>query len=365
MEIAFFKRINYSSLVTVKSKDTIVTIIALLICFFANAQYVFRGSIENDAWNGEAYLSIVDDYRKISGVHSEQIISKTNIIDDFFEFKGNNLNLKNKIYRIHVDSCIDGEQSVNHFDGHCDNSQEILFVANNKDTIDLPISGDNQMFCSIQSTNKKSAVFFQIDSLRELMRYDYGNFRSEANRKLNNTKWFTTFQHFGEELNEPLAELYIYNFLSDRGGDLYGYYRQDLKSNDYYEKLLDRLKARYPNSVYTNQYEDELNADAFIQASKSQVFIPYTIILLVLSILLNFFFFYKLKKTKQNKKRNLTAQLTKQEQKIVELILLDKTNKEIASEIFVSLSTVKTHINNLYKKLNLQSREELKNLYNN
>ncbi len=354
-----------------KSKDTIVAIVALLICFITNAQYVFKGSIENDKWNGEAYLSIVDDYRKISGIHSEQIINKTTIIDNFFEFKGNNLDIKNKIYRIHVDNCKDGEQNANHFDGHCANSQEILFVANNKDTIDLPISGDNQMFCSIQSTNKKSAVFFQIDSLKELMRYDYGNFRSEANRKLNNTKWFTTFQQFGEELNEPLAELYIYSFLSDRSGDLYEYYKEDLKSNVYYDELLKRLKTQYPSSVFTNQYEAELSSDEYINATIGQsykegkIMIPWGYLLFGLSIIVNILLWIKLKKTKQDKKHNLTSQLTKQEQKIVELILQDKTNKEIASEVFVSLSTVKTHINNLYKKLNIQSREELKSLYNN
>ena len=42
---------------------------------------------------------------------------------------------------------------------------------------------------------------------------------------------------------------------------------------------------------------------------------------------------------------------------------LDKTNKEIASELFISLSTVKTHINNLNKKLNVTSRKELKRLF--
>ena len=41
---------------------------------------------------------------------------------------------------------------------------------------------------------------------------------------------------------------------------------------------------------------------------------------------------------------------------------LDKTNKEIGSELFISVSTVKTHINNLYKKLNVTSRDEVKNL---
>ena len=52
--------------------------------------------------------------------------------------------------------------------------------------------------------------------------------------------------------------------------------------------------------------------------------------------------------------------LTEQEQKVVQEILKNKTNKEIASDMFISVSTVKTHINNLYKKLNVNSREEIK-----
>ena len=40
-------------------------------------------------------------------------------------------------------------------------------------------------------------------------------------------------------------------------------------------------------------------------------------------------------------------------------MLENKTNKEIASALFVSVSTIKTHINNLYKKLEVTSREEV------
>ncbi|HEY5689467.1 MAG TPA: helix-turn-helix transcriptional regulator, partial [Yeosuana sp.] len=38
--------------------------------------------------------------------------------------------------------------------------------------------------------------------------------------------------------------------------------------------------------------------------------------------------------------------LTKQEQNILALILENKSNKEIAEILFVSVSTIKTHINN-------------------
>ncbi len=61
------------------------------------------------------------------------------------------------------------------------------------------------MFCNIKSSNPKTNAFVKIDSLREDMKFAYSEFRSEANRKLNDKKWFKTFQDFGKELNEPLA----------------------------------------------------------------------------------------------------------------------------------------------------------------
>lgn len=53
--------------------------------------------------------------------------------------------------------------------------------------------------------------------------------------------------------------------------------------------------------------------------------------------------------------------LTIQEKKVVHLINEGKSNKEIADELSVSLSTVKTHISNIYKKLGVNSRSKLLN----
>ena len=70
------------------------------------------------------------------------------------------------------------------------------------------------------------------------------------------------------------------------------------------------------------------------------------------------------KNARRSKKQPQLTDLTQQEQKVLELLLENKTNKEIAQEIFVSVSTVKTHTNNLYKKLKVNSREEVKTLFN-
>lgn len=58
-------------------------------------------------------------------------------------------------------------------------------------------------------------------------------------------------------------------------------------------------------------------------------------------------------------KRKALPELSKQEVIVRNLILEGKSNKEIANELFISLSTVKSHITNLYSKLNVASRQEL------
>lgn len=55
--------------------------------------------------------------------------------------------------------------------------------------------------------------------------------------------------------------------------------------------------------------------------------------------------------------------LTLKEMQILKLIAEGKTNKEIADQNFVELSTIKTHINNIYSKLGVSNRKEAIRVY--
>lgn len=333
------------------------------------AQYHFSGNVDRDSWNGEVYLSLVEDYRKLSGVYSEQLIGRSELDSmGHFVFSGDELERENRIYRIHVDNCAEVDKDRNHFTGHCPDSQEVLFIASNSDSIQFPSSFGKQIFCDIQSENEASKALLQIDSLKEEMRYAFADVNSEANRKLNTRKWFTELKEFGMASQEPLAELYIYSFLSDRSMDWHQYYIDDLKSSDYYEELRTRLAKAYPNTSYFNQFETELDADLFaagkVQGEKKNLipnWILYPAILISLIFNTYFILFYKRKKT--SKPSELIEKLSNQERKVLDLIIANKTNKEIAEAFFVSHSTVKTHVNNIYKKLEVQSRDEIKNLF--
>jgi DNA-binding NarL/FixJ family response regulator len=53
------------------------------------------------------------------------------------------------------------------------------------------------------------------------------------------------------------------------------------------------------------------------------------------------------------------ATLTARELEIARLIVDRKTNSEIASELFLSTKTVETHIRNMFRKLDANSRVEI------
>ena len=336
------------------------------MCSQAPGQYVFSGYIDDQRWQGDVYLSLIEDYRKLSGVYSEQIIAKT-LIDStgYFEFSGDQLENTHRMYRIHVDNCENGFEDPSHFSGHCPDSKEVLFIARNTDTIRFPFGFDKQMFCDLKSNNQKARALMQIDSIKEEMRFAFGEFRSEANRKLNSRKWIKSMQEFSKSLDEPLAELYTYAFLSERGSDLYDFYLKDLAGNDFYVNLEARLNSAYPNSTYTNQFSTEIAADRYSIDRNASGFLPRELIFILLGISLlgNVFLLFRLRKNKHKRSAGLRGDLTQQENKILDQLLANLSNKEIAEANFVSVSTVKTHVNNIYRKLKVQSRDEVKDLF--
>ena len=325
-------------------------------------QYSFEGQLSEQEHGKTVYLSIVEDYRKLARPYLEQIIKKTKSDSlGHFKFDGNNLFLENRIYRIHVDACSTDEMSAAHFFNDCKNSRSILFIANNRDTLFLPATFDDEVLCEVHSTNDKSSVFLEIDVLKEEMALDFYDFPSAANRKLNAEKWFSTLQSFGQQLNEPLAELYIYDFLSDKRNEIYPFYIKNLTKTNYYTDLANRLEEKYAGAEFTQLYLAEIATDQQIASHKtsnpSWNYILYG--LLACSIFLNGLLIIRHKAVKKKIKNQAYDTLTTQERNVVAEILNRKTNKEIAADLFISVSTVKTHINNLYKKLQVSSRDEI------
>lgn len=71
----------------------------------------------------------------------------------------------------------------------------------------------------------------------------------------------------------------------------------------------------------------------------------------------------QIKENSQSKDKglyDLIEGLTERQKDVYDLIICGKTNKEIMTELFIEQSTLKSHINQIYKKLNIKSRKDLK-----
>ncbi len=328
----------------------------------SHAQFRFEGFVSSEQAGKPVYLSLVEDYRKSSGIYLNQII-RSSVVDStgYFVFEGDNLLDQNRMYRIHLEGCTE-EENKGHFNGKCEDSSSVLFIGNNQDTVQFPTSFEDQSLCSIESNNKSASLLLEMELLKEQMVLDFMDFPSETSKKLNSKKWFSRMQAFAMECNEPLVELYIFDFLTTRNSETFEYYLTDVLDNPYYSELQSRLESEYPEASFTQQYAAELSSDRQLASFGSKGSWNWTWLIigfLVLSLILNYVL---LKRNTLLRKRALEKslnQLTKQEQKVVDHILQEHTNKEIADKLFVSVSTVKTHINNIYKKLEVSSREEI------
>lgn len=330
-------------------------------------QYQFKGQVSEDFKKGTVYLSLVEDYRKTTRVYLDQIFQKTTSDSlGYFSFTGDNLPKLNRIYRIHVDACDSVEGNKKHFLSTCTDMESILFIANNADTLSLPVGKNQQAFCEINSTNDVSDALLQLDLLKEELIVDVLEQPSEVAKNLTFQKWIQNFQNTSQAFNEPLAELYAYNFLSNRENETYSHYLKNLEGSTYYEGLETRMLKTYQKASFTRQFQKELQADRTLILDEGDIDKGLNLMhglyalmgIVVLSIL-----FYTYKRGKHLKSKNPFETLSPQERKVLNAILEGKSNKEIATDFYISLSTVKSHINSLYKKLGMSSRTEILSYY--
>lgn len=166
--------------------------------------------------------------------------------------------------------------------------------------------------------------------------------------------------HYAQETREyarDSLQILLVKLLSIQTLDDKDLLERDIKENpDYYLDLLLKLRTSELDPASYAHYESkirEVNQD--IIQRKYYVSMAFNVAGLLLIIFLGFWLYRVKKKMPQT----TLAPLSKQENNIKALIIEGKTNKEIAEELFISTSTVKTHITNIYSKLKVSNRREL------
>ena len=133
--------------------------------------------------------------------------------------------------------------------------------------------------------------------------------------------------------------------------------QKDISLNsEYYISLLDELKSSEINNLEYLFLERELSSYYIVNLKKKQTLSIILNIVFGIIILILIYIIYSIK---SQKKMSTIEELSNQEIKIKKYIIEGMSNKEIAEELFISLNTVKTHITNIYSKLNVSNRKEL------
>lgn len=332
-------------------------------CTLLSAQFKFSGEVTPQFANATAYLTVVDEYQKSDLFITEKIIQECQIDSlNRFTFSGDFLAAKNMLYKIYVDTCNDDVSDYKHLLSHCETSQSILFIANNTDSIHFPLNGLSQLFCDIENSSKQNTAVLELNQLQEQLLANLQSSKSDAQRTVIYKNCFQKLQEFSTTFNDPLVELYAFHLYANETSFCRPFYLNDLKHNAYYINLLDRISDTYPNSEYAAQLENDLNKDNYTllkeKNASTSIFIYLIGGLLVISLLINFILIRR-QQTPKETTLDYKDVLTPQEQNIFELMRDKHSNKNIAEQLFISVSTVKTHINNIYSKLNISSRKEV------
>ncbi len=304
--------------------------------------YVNLDTSEN--WEQKVYLTKIKLYNDNKTYDSIPIGTSTINEKGFFTFGQELFDSKNYIYKLHINPIAVAKRkelsdTVKAFK---------LFILSKKDTIHFAKS-DTEIFGTHASNNIAN------NELQKLKKFEarYENLTSDFDTK----KYLLETRGYVKDS----LQILLVKLIGIKKLDEQNLLEKDVKSNpDYYLNLLIELKSSDLDPATYLYLENKL---AYItknitdQKYKTSIWINIfaaIVICILVLILIRF---------KKKSKIDKPVLLSKQEKAIKALILSGKSNKEIANELFISVSTVKTHITNIYSKLNIANRKELMNKF--
>lgn len=298
-------------------------------------------SIDTTIWSPVAYLSLIPDFDNMYSMSYEMIIDKS-VIDSFgrFSFNTQYLSDEDNLFRIHISKKSDppatliiGGKDENHF----------FLIANKRSLVIIKDTSKSEFIKGIKIDGYyPNHMLQQIDEMAGYL--DTTSFNdSQAKTNLLRKAIFEKLRHYTDTCSNPLVSLYA----------LYkGKFERNYSQNQqFYKDFLAKWEGE--QSSYFIEFRKK------IPISNNKIVLP--VVIGSLFFIIGFFIsFAKFKLFKKN--RNVLQDLSVQERKIYALILEGKSNKEMSDILKISLSTVKSHVNNIYSKLDVNSRKEILNL---
>ncbi len=325
-------------------------------CWFASVQaYTVSGTINMKGdWQNQIYLATIDKLDDYYNASAASIIN-AGFIDEngYFLLEGKNLPEQPQYYRLYLikeehsefNACLFvGGEEHNFIHLLLDNETEV-HIEHGPDAYapfgDYTIEGDPANLCmkSLSAIVYPSYIFYEIKFPSALQ---------FSEDKLNRDLFV-----FADTCRHDLVALAALN-----NTDYDKYFESEY---NHYRRMSTRLENTLSNHPYSQDYLRKMRyySDSDISSAPILSWVITTLLGLALMAL---FFQNRQLKNQLNQSVQVSPKkapmFTRQELKILELIKAGNTNKEIASILFIELSTVKSHINKLYTKMGVKNRSE-------
>lgn len=348
------------------NKKKLTYIFILLFTSITVGAMEIKGNIDlQDEWQPVVYLASLNAPENLFVASPDFVIAETFIQPDgSFNISTNSIPEDARFYRLYMVKGDGASVEFNTSDHRnyvhllLDKNSSVEIKANLKENsfsvTEIKGSADNMKLLEFDRELAKREVQFTSDITKTKSDYlsaDIENF----------------IRKFVEEESNTLIGLYALYHLEEKDTDF-------LKNSEFYFTFQKRIKEQYSGTFYAQVYDELLQELVGFREMvcempgvqpkwKDNLLIAQSIIILLLVVVLIYFMVdskRKLKRIKQksDKSNGTFSKLTIKEQEILRLLANGKTNKEIAADLYVELSTVKTHINSIYKQLRLSNRKE-------
>lgn len=295
--------------------------------------------LDSTLWESKAYLSLIPSFNDMYTISKDMIIAETTIDKNgYFEFSTTYFPEEEQIYRIHfpkkeapIASLIIGGPEENHF----------FVIASKTKGVSLQGYSEQFPFSKVAVLHSSATGWLkQVDLIASYVD-STEHAGSQLKRDFIATGVHEKLRNLADTLSEPLPSLYAL-FRSD--------YRAHAKEHpEFYKNYLNKWKEE--RSPYFSILRKELP----VQKDTSSLWIYFMVGGFFFLTGVSLTVWYLQNKNKPSKKLQT---LSVQERKIFDLMKAGHSNKEISEQHNIGVSTVKSHVSNIYNKLQIKSRKE-------
>ncbi len=357
---------DHVSLLKIVGRTVVFIILFLTHSLIVSGQYEISGTIEfqEGTFRNKVFLAIVEPNKPFWNVSRKQIIN-SGIINEggFFSIKGNNLPEEESILRLYL---VTGDSEV---EFRSMPKNYVVLIANNQSNIEISSNDFGRSLDSYSFSGDFQKENYKILELEKSLLDGHkmissDHYYSPKSEELLRSKRTKRIHNFCLNNDSPLTSIFALHNINLE--DNY------LENALFYDELLTKLLRQKNPSRYILELERQINRikndGVDVRLNEKNNYEVNYLLVLVLVLLTSYIIFLRVTKKKLESKianadlSDSISLLTQREREIVNLAMKNLQNKEIADQLNIEVSTVKTHLSAAYKKLQVNNRAQLKRL---